>query len=83
MVQERDGEKQIFVMDIQIFKECRRRGCGTQAFRGMEEKALAMGITTISQNVFKHNHPARAMYKKIGYVGMGEKMSKKIKPRSG
>jgi RimJ/RimL family protein N-acetyltransferase len=82
-VQESDGEKQIFVIDIQVFAEYRRRGYGTQAFRVMEEMAQTMGINTISLNVFKNNHPARAMYEKIGFTGVGEKMLKVIRSDPG
>jgi ribosomal protein S18 acetylase RimI-like enzyme len=37
-----------------------------------------MGITTIALHVFKHNHPARAMYEKLGYVGTDTMMSKEL-----
>ncbi|MBN1872716.1 MAG: GNAT family N-acetyltransferase [Anaerolineae bacterium] len=71
-------KRQFFVMDIQIYTLYRRRGYGSQAFRAMEEKAREMGITTIALHVFKHNHPARAMYSKLGYVGTDTMLSKDI-----
>ncbi len=77
-VVEQDGKRQFFVVDIQIYDEYRRRGYGSQAFMDMEEKALKMGITTISLHVFKHNHSAKAMYEKLGYVGTDEKMVKEL-----
>jgi RimJ/RimL family protein N-acetyltransferase len=77
-VVEQDGQRQLFVMDIQVYDAYRRCGYGTQAFGLMEEKAREMGITTISLHVFQHNHAARAMYEKLGYVGEGEKMSKEL-----
>jgi ribosomal protein S18 acetylase RimI-like enzyme len=77
-VMEEDGKRLVFVVDIQVYDEYRRRGYGTQAFRMMEEQAREMGITTISLHVFKHNHSARAMYEKLGYVGADNMMSKEL-----
>ncbi len=74
-IMEQDGKRQLFVMDIRIYDEHRRRGYATQAFQMMEEQAREMGITTISLHVFKFNHSARAMYQKLGYVGEEEMMS--------
>lgn len=78
LVEEDEGRRQLFVMDIQIDDAYRRRGYGSQAFRLMEETARAMGIATISLHVFRHNHPARAMYEKLGYFGTGTMMTKEL-----
>jgi GNAT superfamily N-acetyltransferase len=78
VVEEEEGRRQFFVMDIQIDQAHRRRGYGSQAFRAMEEKAREMGITTIALHVFKHNHTARAMYEKLGYAGTDTMMSKEL-----
>jgi ribosomal protein S18 acetylase RimI-like enzyme len=77
-IADRDGIRQLYVMDIQVYEEYRRRGYGTKAFRIMEERAQKMGISLISLHVFKHNLPARAMYEKLGYVGQDEMMSKEL-----
>lgn len=77
-IAERDGERQFYVMDVQVREEYRRRGYGSAAFVAMEEQARAMGITTISLHVFRHSLPARAMYEKLGYAGSGEMMSKAL-----
>ena len=82
MVEERSGVRRFFVVDIQIYDAYRRRGYGSQAFKAMEEKAREMGITIISLHVFKHNHPARGMYEKLGYVGTDTMMSKDLRARS-
>jgi RimJ/RimL family protein N-acetyltransferase len=78
VVEEEEGKRQCFVVDIQIDDAHRRRGYGSQAFKAMENKAREMGITTISLHVFKHNHPARAMYEKLGYAGTDTMMSKEL-----
>lgn len=78
MVADEAGQRQVFVMDIQIYGPYRRRGYGSQAFRAMEQKAREMGIGQISLHVFRDNHPARAMYEKLGYTGAATMMSKQI-----
>jgi GNAT superfamily N-acetyltransferase len=78
LVEEEEGKGQFFVVDIQIYAPYRRRGYGSQAFLAMEEKARETGMGTISLHVFRHNHPARAMYKKLGYTGTETMMSKEI-----
>jgi GNAT superfamily N-acetyltransferase len=77
-IMDEEGNPQVFVMDIQVYDEYRRHGYGSQAFEAMEEKVRKMGITTIALQVFKHNQSARAMYKKLGYVGTDTSLSKKI-----
>jgi GNAT superfamily N-acetyltransferase len=68
----------IFVVDIQVSEEFRRRGFGSQAFKFMEDKAREMGIKTIYLNVFEHNVNARRMYEKLGYSGENELMMKQL-----
>lgn len=80
MVIEKDGQRMIFVMDIQVYPLYRRRGYGSQAFAQMEEQARQMGIAAIELNVFPQNHAARAMYEKLGYAGEGETMIKELHP---
>ena len=78
MLAEEDGGRQFFVVDIQIYEEYRRRGYGEQAFKAMEDKAREMGVTTIALHLFADNHPARAMYRKLGYAGTETSMAKDI-----
>jgi GNAT superfamily N-acetyltransferase len=75
---EEAGARQFFVMDIQIYEPYRRRGYGTQAFRAMEDMAREMGVTAIALHVFAGNHPARAMYRKLGYAGTDIAMAKEL-----
>jgi len=75
---EEAGARQFFVMDIQIYEPYRRRGYGTQAFRAMEDMAREMGVTAIALHVFAGNHPARAMYRKLGYAGTDTAMEKEL-----
>ena len=77
-IEDEEGKRQFFVMDIQIDDVYRRQGYGTRAFKAMEAKAREMGISTIALHVFEHNRAARAMYDKLGYTGAGNMMSKEI-----
>ena len=77
-VEEKEGEKFIFVYDIRIAEPSRRKGYGSQAFQAMENKARQIGIHKISLHVFGDNLPARAMYKKLGYVETHVMMEKII-----
>jgi len=78
MLTEEEGTRQFFVVDIQIYEEYRRRGYGAQAFREMEDKAREMGVATIALHLFADNHPARAMYRKLGYAGTDTAMAKDV-----
>lgn len=78
MLAEEDGVRQFFVVDIQIYEAYRRRGYGEQAFKAMEDKAREMSVTTIALHLFADNHPARAMYQKLGYAGTDTAMAKDI-----
>ena len=74
-----EGEtRQFFVVDIQVYEAFRRRGYATQAFEAMEEHAREMGVPSIALHVFAGNHPARALYRKLGYVGTETAMAKQI-----
>lgn len=75
---EEAGARQFFVMDIQIYEPYRRRGYGTQAFRAMEDMAREMAVIAIALHVFAGNHPARAMYRKLGYAGTDTEMTKEL-----
>ena len=77
-VQDRGAGPIAFVYDVRVYEEFHRRGYGTQTLQILEEKVREMGLTTISLHVFGHNHPARAMYKKLGYVETDVMMSKTI-----
>lgn len=77
-VRDRGGRPRAFVYDVQIHAQFRRRGYGTQAFQALEEKVRGLGLTTVYLHVFGHNHPARAMYKKLGYAETDVMMSKTI-----
>lgn len=75
---ERAGERGAFVYDVNIYEPFRRRGYGEQAFLALETKARELGLKKIGLHVFGHNHAARAMYEKLGYVTTNVQMSKSL-----
>jgi RimJ/RimL family protein N-acetyltransferase len=80
-VEEREAGPRAFLYDLRIEEAYRRRGYGTQALRALETKVKELGLTRITLHVFGHNHPARAMYEKLGYDVVDVMMSKTLGPR--
>lgn len=78
-VQEHGGKPGAFVYDVKIEEQFRRHGYGEQAFVILEEKVRALGLDTIGLHVFGHNHAARALYEKLGYVPTNINMLKTLK----
>jgi RimJ/RimL family protein N-acetyltransferase len=77
-VQTRGGKPGAFVYDVKIEEQFRRHGYGEQAFLALEEKVRALELDTIGLHVFGHNHAARALYEKLGYVPTNINMSKAL-----
>ena len=77
-VVERGGKTGAFVYDVKIHEAFRRRGYGEQAFQALETKVRELGLHTIALHVFGHNHAARAMYEKLGYVTTNVQMLKTL-----
>lgn len=78
-VRDEGSKPTAFVFNIVIFEAFRRHGYGSQAMQALEEKVRELGLSTISLHVFGHNHTARAMYEKLGYVTTNVMMSKLVK----
>lgn len=80
-VQKEEGsEPTAFVYKIVIFEAFRRQGYGSQAMQALEEQVRQLGLSTISLHVFGHNHAARALYEKLGYVTTNVMMRKTLTP---
>ena len=67
-VREQAGQRSAFIYDVFIDPEFRRQGYATQTLQALENQVRALGLATIGLHVFGHNHEARAMYEKLGYV---------------
>ena len=77
-IRHRGQKPMAFVFDVIVAENYQRRGYGTQAFYALEERVRDLGIQTISLHVFGHNHAARAMYEKLGYIPTNIQLSKTL-----
>ncbi|MFB9991423.1 GNAT family N-acetyltransferase [Deinococcus oregonensis] len=60
--------RRIFVYDVLIHPQFQRQGYAMRAFELLQEKAQDLGAKDIRLHVFGHNHGARALYEKLGFV---------------
>jgi RimJ/RimL family protein N-acetyltransferase len=67
-IHSRKEEPSAYVYDLLIYEPYRHQGYGKQALRAIEAKAYELGLKTVALHIFGHNHAARAMYEKLGYV---------------
>lgn len=67
-----------YIYDVVVDEAHRRKGYGEQAFRLIEEKARELGQSEIRLHVFGHNHGARALYEKLGYITTNLMMKKEL-----
>jgi ribosomal protein S18 acetylase RimI-like enzyme len=72
------GQQVAFIYDVRIEPDFRRKGYATQAFRTLEEQARAQGAQQIRLHVFGHNHEARGLYEKLGFVATNIVMTKAL-----
>ena len=67
-----------FVYDIKIEPEFRHQGHAKAAFAMLEQRARALGLSSIGLHVFRQNTAAQALYSKLGYNVTGINMLKKL-----
>ena len=67
-----------FIYQLYIEEPFRRRGFAAQAMLALEETARALGADTFVLHVFAHNHPAIALYRKLGYEVTNMNMAKRL-----
>lgn len=63
----RDGRPHIFVLDIEVAEDHRRRGYGREIMLAAEEEARRIGAESIGLHVFGFNIGAIALYESLGY----------------
>ncbi|MFC4453325.1 GNAT family N-acetyltransferase [Deinococcus sonorensis] len=61
------GEPSAFVYEVAVFPQFQRRGYASEAFRLLDRHAAAQGASRVRLHVFGHNHPARALYERLGF----------------
>lgn len=67
-----------FIYDFYIDEPFRRKGYGAEAMLRVEDEVRACGLKRIGLHVFGHNHPALALYEKLGYEPTNINMLKKL-----
>ncbi len=78
MIRERNGRKEAFIDDIEIFENFRRRGYAAEALKALDEIVKGKEIHTIRLHVFGYNHAARDLYEKCGYEIINIYMDKHV-----
>ena len=68
----------IYLFDLIVYEQYRRRGYGTEAMRRLEIIAAGLGGQRILLNVFRRNRPAVALYDKLGYQTVNMLMEKEL-----
>lgn len=68
----------IFVYNIEIESQYRRRGYAEAAMKELEVEARRMGAERIRLHVFGHNAAARPLYEKLGYETTNVLMAKPL-----
>jgi len=76
---EKKPQPSAFIFNIEIFRSFRRRGYATRAMKLLEQEARRLGLENIRLHVFGHNHAARPLYEKLGYVATNIGMRKKLR----
>ena len=71
--------RSMFVYDLNIREELRRKGYGRKVMQRVEELVQEMGIDTVGLHVFGYNHAARALYENMGYQITGIGMTKTLR----
>ena len=59
--------RSLWIYDIIIHEEFRRRGYARRTLELVEEKARELGASKVELHVFGHNDGARALYEDMGY----------------
>ena len=72
------NEPRLFVYDIEIRPEHRRRGYAEAALAWAETYGRSHGATRLGLHVFGHNTGAIALYEKLGFVTTNRAMAKPL-----
>ncbi|MCB8044141.1 GNAT family N-acetyltransferase [Microbacterium oxydans] len=66
-VRQREGRPHVFVLDIEVAAEHRRRGYGRELMHAVEREARRLGADSIGLHVFGFNTGAIDLYEQLGY----------------
>lgn len=72
-IRERDGRQHVFILDIEVGAEHRRRGYGRAMMLATEHEARRLGAESIGLHVFGFNDGAIRLYEGLGYRRVEER----------
>ncbi|WP_314428235.1 GNAT family N-acetyltransferase [uncultured Microbacterium sp.] len=72
-IRDRDGEPHVFILDIEVGAEHRRRGFGRAMMLATEHEARRVGAGSIGLHVFGFNDGAIRLYEGLGYRRVEER----------
>jgi hypothetical protein len=74
-----DG-REAYLFDIELVPEARGRGLGRATMLAAEQTARSLGATRMGLNVFGHNTVAARLYDSLGYLVVGEVLTRPVEP---
>ena len=77
-IEDRDPGRVVFIYDIEVWPEHRRRGYARLALAEIEAFARANGCIGVMLHVFGTNDAARELYRSAGYVETNVIMLKRV-----
>jgi ribosomal protein S18 acetylase RimI-like enzyme len=77
-IQERGPKKVVWIYDLAVEQAFRGRGYGESALQLVEEEARGRGLDRVELHVFGHNHGARRLYERVGYLPTSITMGKDL-----
>ena len=77
-IEQRDPGRVVFIYDIEVWEEHRRRGYGRLALGEIEAFARQRGCVGVMLHVFGNNTPARTLYRSAGFDETNVIMLKRV-----
>lgn len=72
------GCRSVWIYDIIINEDFRRRGYASRTLELVEDRAKELGAKSVELHVFGHNHGALSLYEKMGYNETSITMAKQV-----
>ncbi|MFC4427735.1 GNAT family N-acetyltransferase [Deinococcus navajonensis] len=75
-----EHRRSVFVYEIRVYPAFQRRGYASRIFERLSAQARDLGAGSVRLHVFGHNHGARALYEKLGFVTTNVIMQLDVSP---
>lgn len=77
-IRETGAGRVVWVYDVEIFDQFRRRGFATSTLDAVQQRARELGAGRVELHVFGHNAAARRLYERLGFVPTSIVMSRRL-----